>query len=191
MHERLIHTILSFIPLQAGDEQLVRALFREETLEKGGYFLREGQACRYLGFINTGLIRYYHNKDGEEMISDFGREGNFVCNYESFIDQSPSHINIQAIEPTQLLTISSGDLQAFYRKVPGGERFGRLAIERVYVDAIKLVRSLYTDTPEERYLKFMHYYPDLQQRIPQYYISSYVGVKPQSLSRIRKRMAAK
>lgn len=191
VHESLIDTIQYYISLSEADQQLVRTLFREQSLNKGAYFLKEGQVCRYLGFIHTGLIRYSNNKDGEEVISEFGKEGNFVCNYESFLDQSPSGRNIQAIEPTLLLAISFSDLQEFYRKVPGGERFGRLAIEKIYVDTIKLVTSLYTDTPEERYLKFLEYYPDLQQRIPQYYISSYVGVKPQSLSRIRKRMADK
>jgi hypothetical protein len=81
------------------------------------------------------------------------------------------------------------DMQRFYHEVSTGERFGRLAIEAVFCRVIGQVVYLYRDPPEVRYQKYMESFPDLVQRIPQYYIAGYAGVKPQSLSRIRKRMA--
>jgi hypothetical protein len=115
-------------------------------------------------------------------------EGYFACNYESFLDHSISSKNIQFIEDGTLLMISHAGLQQFYSDIKGGERFGRLIAERIFVESVKQISSLYTDPPELRYRKFIDTYPDLQQRLPQYHISSYVGVKPQSLSRIRKRI---
>ena len=101
-----------------------------------------------------------------------------------------THIrNIQALEDTVMYVISFDDLQQFYKEVKYGERFGRLGIEQVFVNVISQMGSLYTDPPEVRYQKFISNYADIVQRIPQYYIASYVGVKPQSLSRIRKRIA--
>ena len=82
-------------------------------------------------------------------------------------------------------------MQLFYERVKYGERFGRLALEDVYLSLIYQVNSLYNDPPELRYQIFLSRFPDTGQRIPQYYIASYIGIKPQSLSRIRKRMSGK
>jgi hypothetical protein len=109
----------------------------------------------------------------------------------SFLPQVPSYVNIQALEDTTIFVISFNDIQQFYKEVEHGERFGRLGIEQVFVNVINQIKSLYTDPPEIRYSQFLSSFPDIGQRIPQYYIASYVGIKPQSLSRIRKRIAGK
>ena len=82
-------------------------------------------------------------------------------------------------------------MQLLYKQVEHGERFGRLGIEEVFINVTAQVNSLYNDPPEVRYQQFLQRFPDIGQRIPQYYIASYIGVKPQSLSRIRKRLAAR
>ncbi len=187
--QTLIQTIRSFIPVSDAEELLIADLFREKQLAKGEYLVQEGQVCRYVGFIQVGLLRYYINKDGQELTSEFGKEGEFACNYASFLDQSLSDENIQALEDTRLLVISYNDLQRFYNEVQAGDKFGRLIAEYIFVRAKRQIASMYSDPPEVRYLQFMQLYPDIQQRIPQYYISSYVGVKPPSLSRIRKRLS--
>ncbi|HVI47719.1 MAG TPA: Crp/Fnr family transcriptional regulator [Chitinophaga sp.] len=190
MHTNLIYAIESFIRLDDQEKEFVKNIFREKHYNRGDYFLQEGQICREVGFILKGVIRYFEVTDGEDKVYEFGQENNFVCNYESFLDHSASAKNIQFIEDAVLLTISYEDLQLLYERVAEGQKFGRLVCEQLYVDAIRKITSLYADSPEERYLRFINSYPDLQQRIPQYYISSFVGVKPQSLSRIRKRMAS-
>jgi hypothetical protein len=121
----------------------------------------------------------------------FNQEGEFVCDYMSFLPQCPSNDNIQALEDTFVYQISAEGIQQFYREVANGEKFGRVAIEQVFVNVLNQIISLYTDTPDNRYLKFLSNYPELVQRIPQYYIASYVGVKAPSLSRIRKRLASR
>lgn len=107
------------------------------------------------------------------------------------IKQSASTKSIQAIEDSELLTISRSNLQIFYNEVGDGNLFGRIHIENVYADTVRHLISHYTEIPEARYQKFLTDNPDLNQRIPQYYIASFIGVKPQSLSRIRKRLATK
>jgi CRP-like cAMP-binding protein len=100
----------------------------------------------------------------------------------------PSNTSIQAIEDTTLQVISYPDLQRMYSEVSDGEKLGRLAIENVFLTSLDQLKSFYKDSPAERYQQFLRSYPDLAQRVPQYYIASYVGIKPQSLSRIRKRL---
>jgi CRP-like cAMP-binding protein len=150
--------------------------------------LEEGQVCRHLFFIEKGLVRYYLSNNGEEQTNYFNKEGEWVCDYPSFLPKVPTTVNIQTLENTIAWVISHDDLQKFYQEVRHGERFGRLGIEQVFINVIRQVTSLYTDKPQVRYQKFMQAYFDIAQRIPQYYIASYVGVKPQSLSRIRKRL---
>jgi CRP-like cAMP-binding protein len=190
VHTNLLHVISKMIRLYEGEPGIIQTLFREKNIAKGEFFLREGQICKEVGFINKGLVRYFSNLDGIEKIYDFGKENDFTCNYESFLDHSISTKNIQAIEDSQLLTISYANLQLLYEQVREGQKFGRIACEHIFVDAIRKITALYTLEPEQRYLQFLASFPDLQQRIPQYYISSFVGVKPPSLSRIRKRLSS-
>ncbi|RFM28288.1 Crp/Fnr family transcriptional regulator [Deminuibacter soli] len=190
MYPDLINAFSRIIRLSESEQVYLCSLFTEKTFHKGDHFLQEGQVCREAGFIRQGLVRYYINSEGEDRVYGFGQEYNFVCNYESFLDHSPSQKNIQCIENTEMLILSYANLQLLYRHIAEGEKFGRLMCEQIFVESLRQLTSLYTQQPEERYLRFLETYPDLQQRIPQYYISSYVGVKPQSLSRIRKRLSA-
>jgi CRP-like cAMP-binding protein len=189
--QSLLNAIRSYIPLSVSDEGVVYKLFRKKTLAKGEHLLEAGNVCRYLAFIETGLVRYYSTDEKEEKTNYFNKEGDFVCDYMSFLPQTASFVSIQALEDTTFYILNHTDLQTFYQDVEHAERFGRLGIEHVFVQVINQIRSLYTEPPEVRYQKFIFNYPDIGQRIPQYYIASYVGVKPQSLSRIRNRIAGK
>jgi CRP-like cAMP-binding protein len=190
MYTNLIAAIEYFIRLDDAEREFISSLAVSKTYAKGDFFLRTGQVCREVGFIEKGLIRYSGTKDnGEEITLHFGRENEFTCNYQSFLDQSASLRSIQCLEASEILVISYDNLQRLYEEVKEGQKFGRLACEYLYLQAISQIASMYTDEPEQRYLNFVKDYPDLQQRIPQYYISSYVGVKPPSLSRIRKRLS--
>ncbi|PSL23047.1 Crp/Fnr family transcriptional regulator [Chitinophaga ginsengisoli] len=190
MYPSLISAIEYFIRLDDAEKEFISSLVIPKTFAKGDHLLREGQVCRDVGFIETGLIRYYQTKDdGEDITLHFGKENEFTCNYQSFLDHSLSLTAIQCLEPSEILLISYDNLQRIYEEVREGQKFGRLACEFIYLQAQSQLRSMYTDEPEQRYLNFVNNYPDLQQRVPQYYISSFVGVKPPSLSRIRKRLA--
>lgn len=188
-HDSLLPIIRSFITLAPAEEDLVRQWFVAEELPKGGFFLRAGEVSRKIGFVLQGVFHNFRSRDGQEHTFYFGREQEFIGDYSSFLPARPAAHAIQALEPARLLTISYDNLQRLYREVREGERFGRLVAEYLFVDVLRQLTSFYEETPEERYARFVRTYPDLQQRVPQYYIASYVGVKPQSLSRIRARAA--
>ena len=190
MHVNLISAIEYFIRLDAGEKEFISSLAVCKKYQKGDHFLREGQVCREVGYIEKGLIRYYSTRDnGEEITLHFGKETEFTSNYQSFLDHSASQRGIQCLEASEILVISYDNLQRIYEEVKEGQKFGRLVCEHLFLGALDQIDSLYSDEPEQRYLRFVNDYPDLQQRIPQYYISSFVGVKPPSLSRIRKRLS--
>ena len=187
MINSLLKSIQDLITLSPAEIGIVTSLFKERSYKKGDFFLKEGQICKQVGFVAKGLLRYYINHNGEEKTYAFSQENEYVCNYESFLPQSPSSKNIQALEDSVVFVISHSDLQILYANVRQGERFGRVAIEAVFIQLLKDISSFYTETPELRYERFLETHADLQQRISQYHIASFVGVKPQSLSRIRKR----
>ena len=190
MHEPLLLAIRRFIALAPAEADLLRQWFVPEAVPKGGYFLRPGEVSRKVGFVLQGVVHYFQSRDGQELTYYFGREQEFIGDYESFLSARPATHGIQALEAAHLLTISHDNLQHLYRQVREGERLGRLLAETLFVDVLRQLTSFYEDSPARRYARFVRTYPDLQQRIPQYYIASYVGVKPQSLSRIRGRAAS-
>jgi CRP-like cAMP-binding protein len=184
----LLKAIKQYINVQPEEEAVIAGLFTGMRLKAGDHFLREGQVCRYVAFVASGLVRYYLTHEGLEKTLFFSREGEFVSEYESFLPQKPSAKNIQALEDTHMYVITRENLERFYREIKEGERFGRLGIEWVFVEISQQLDSLYVDTPEMRYKRFLETYASLTQRIPQYYIASYVGVQAPSLSRIRRRL---
>jgi len=130
------------------DEEFILAdLFRPMNLKSGEYFLEEGQLCRYVGFIESGLLRYHMNDNGVQKTLYFNKEGEFVSNYQSFLPREPSNTSIQAIEDTTLQVISYDNLQKLYSAIREGEKLGRLAIESVFLTSMQQLKSFYKDSP--------------------------------------------
>lgn len=188
MESFLINTLQLLIPINKEDKAIYQDRFQVKHYKKGDFFLQEGQVCKYMGLIESGLMRHYINQDGRERTFSFVNERRFLCNYESFKAQSPSSRIIQALEDTTVHVATFENFEYLYDHTQSGDRIGRLVLGMVLIKLEKELTSFYTDTPEQRYQKFIEEYPDLQQRISQYHIASFVGVKPPSLSRIRKRI---
>lgn len=188
MHNQLIQIVRQIASIDSEDEKIFLNVFSTKVLKKGEFFLKEGEVNNKLGFVVKGLVRYFVYKNTEESTLEFSKEGEFIAEYQSFLNQSESIQCIQAIEDTLLLVTDYDGLQTIYNKTKNGNLIGRIVIEYRFGHLMQQLLSIYMHTAEERYLHFQKTFPDLVQRIPQYYIASYVGVKPESLSRIRKRL---
>ncbi len=188
MHDLLLQILKQIAPLEIDEEQFFKSIFKEIHIKKGDFFLKAGEINNKLGFVNKGLIRYFVYKNEDESTIEFTSEGEFIAEYQSFLDNSEAIQYIQAIEDTTLLVTDNDSIQQLYKKTKHGNLIGRLVIEYRYNHLMKQLLSIYMHNPEQRYRNFIKVYPDLIQRVPQYYIASYVGVKPESLSRIRKRI---
>lgn len=191
MSQGLIEKLRSYISLNEDEVRLVDNVFKVRHFGKGEHFLFAGDVCREAAFIESGVFRFYVNTGERDATFYFAAESEFICDYPSFLPQRPSSTNIQALEAGQIRAVSFDDLQTFYRDVKFGERFGRLIAEQIFVDSIRHLTSFYQDKPASRYENFVNSFPQLVQRLPQYYIASYVGIEPQSLSRIRRRFLSR
>lgn len=187
MHTRLLTLFNQITPLEKEEEVLIKDSFKPMLLAKGAFFLEAGKVNTHIGFINKGLVRYFVDKNEEEATFEFTKEGEFIADYQSFSQNKPSIQYIQAIEDCELLVINYPDVQKIFTTTRNGNLLGRIVIEHRFDVMVRQLLSIYMQNQEERYKQFIATYSDLAQRIPQYLIASYVGIKPQSLSRIRRR----
>lgn len=187
MISNLINILGNFANLEENEIKLIESSFEPYALPKGEFFLKEGEVSKYVGFLNKGLVRYFVDKDGEESTFEFTSEGEFIGDYQSFRNASVSVQNIQAIEDCELLVIDYPKIQNIYNTTKNGNLIGRQIITHRFEIMVNQILEAYMQNHQDRYRSFVEKYYGLTQRIPQYLIASYVGVRPESLSRIRKR----
>jgi CRP-like cAMP-binding protein len=156
---------------------------------RGETILAAGQTEGYVNYLEQGLVRMYYNQEGKERITAFFREDEMFSGYESFLSQRPMTYTIEAVEDTDLWSISKRDVQAMYDAHPEMDRFGRLIAEYLFIFITDMNHALATMSPEDRYLRMIKNRAAILQRVPQYMIASYLGVTPEALSRIRKRIS--
>lgn len=172
--------------LSDADFALLTSKLETKVLKKGDHFLEIGRINTSLGFIEKGLAMYYRMVDGEEIPVDFGMEGDWLSYLKSFNDQSPSDMGIKMLEDSTLHGLSFVSLGELFQVQPKFMALKTYYVERSLMDMAQHSANLATLDARARYYKFMQEKPHLINRVPQYYIAAYLGIKPQSLSRIRK-----
>jgi CRP-like cAMP-binding protein len=160
-----------------------------KRLKKHEHLLREGEICRHVAFVNKGVLRLFHQKDGKQHTTHFCLDGQWISNYSSFLQQTPSQSFIEAHEEAEVFLITYENLQKLYRQIPALERFGRMLAEQLFIKIVNRNELLVLLTPEERYLKLLKEQPRIFQIVPLKQIASLLCIEPESLSRIRKRLS--
>lgn len=156
---------------------------------KGEVILPAGHTEHFLSIVLSGLTRHFvTNANGEDVSFDFSFKNDFNCAFASFITAQPSHVGVEAIQPTVLASMPFDFLQGLYAKHPESNYIGRFAVEQYYLWREQREVSLLIDTPEERYLRLVQKQPHFLQEVPLKYLATYLNIKPESLSRIRKRI---
>ena len=160
------------------------------VIPKKAVFLKLNTIENHISFIESGVVRLFIPKENPEKETTFGFsfKDQFVSAYDSFLTQTPSAYQLQALTETTILSITYTDLQAVYKTTQIGNLIGRLTAERLFLLKSKREQNLLNLTAEERYVKLFKERPELIKVIPLKYISSYIGVTAQALSRIRKRL---
>ncbi len=178
----------SIHPMSDSDWELFSSKLHKEQLNKNSNLIKIGEVENYLSFISEGIVRFYIPQAENDLTFGFLFENQFVTAYDSFITQSPSHYQIETLTKTTLWRISFKDLQEVYKETTSGNIIGRRMAENMFLIKSKREISLLNKTAEERYLDLFLERPKLLKQIPLKYIASYIGVTPQALSRIRKRI---
>jgi CRP-like cAMP-binding protein len=178
------------LPLSQVERQLVLSKFKPHLYLKKQYALQHGDVCQYFNFVVRGCLRLYQvDNDGSLHILQFAAENNWVHDLASFHRQTPSKLDIDALEETVVLRINLKDLVDLYLQAPYFNRIFRVLLENSFMLQQDRLSQHFSSTAEERYQSFLETYPHLLRRLSQVQIASYLGVTPEFLSRIRNKMA--
>jgi len=192
MIDVLLSHIQEKVTLTDLDKEAVKTFFVSKRLRKRQYLLQEGDVCKHLTFVAKGLLRTYNVDDkGTEHMSIFGWEGWWLSDFNSFLSGVPAVFNIDAIEDSELLMISLADYNALTLAVPIMDRYFRVLYQNSLVTKERRLMSAITHTAEEKYLELANSNPHIIERIPQNLIASYLGIAPETLSRIKKNLAVR
>ena len=186
MNERLIQQLQKIDNFSDEEIDMLQSKLIDKFIRKGDHFLQLGQVSRHVAFIDTGLMMHYSLHDGVEIPCNFSLEGDWMGSLKSFTTGSPTDVAIKALEDTWIREISGDHLQQLFLSSPRWLLFKNHLIQLVFFNITQHNADLAMLNAKARYYKFMREKPELINRIPQYYIAAYLGIKPQSLSRIRK-----
>lgn len=164
--------------------QLEKVLTKSQ-FEKKEFLIREGETCSFIGFLESGVLRSYILQDSIEFNVDFYLSGSFVSSYTSFLTQTPSVGDIQALSDSVVYILNLSDYNSLLKVNPEFHKLGKYISDSLFIKKCKRETSLLMDSANNRYKFLLKLYPQIEQLVPQYHIASYLGIKPESLSRIK------
>ncbi len=188
-YKKYLASMRSITDVPDAEAEKMAGIFRHEQLRKGRFFVRAGEHPRKIGFIVSGILRlYYLNDKGDEFTKAFCVENEMVAAYSALLLEEPSRLFIEALEDTSLLVASYES----YKRISSGHIcwniINQTMAEALIVKKEKRESALLMDDAAKRYQKFLEDYPGLEAKVRQYYIASYLGITPVSLSRIRSKL---
>jgi CRP-like cAMP-binding protein len=189
MYKQLAKSIGDRVSITEAEFELCKTFFIPKKIRKKQTLLLEGDVCTYNAFIEKGVLRSYRTDEkGNEHIMRFAFEGWWITDLSSFLLGKHSTYTIEAIEDSELLLLTASAREELMDALPVFERYQRLLLENAYIALQARVNSALTESAEEKYIKLTASYPDIIARVPQHMIASYLGLTPETLSRVRKQI---
>jgi CRP-like cAMP-binding protein len=189
MNERLKNYIEKYISLSDKEAEQFCGLFEKQTVRKKEFLLRIDEVCKFEGFVLKGLFRVYHiDQHGAEQILYFAIEDWWITDIDSFTNQRPSQLFIEALEDSEVLLISNENKTFAYENIPAIEKLFRIMTQKTHAALQRRMINSMSKTAAERYLDFIKDYPAIYQRLTNLQIAAYLGISHEFLSKIRKKM---
>ncbi|MGG8495844.1 Crp/Fnr family transcriptional regulator [Tenacibaculum sp. TC6] len=190
MHQ-LIENIKAYTPLTKQEIELLTTSTVKRTFKKNELIFSEGKVANDIFYVSKGCVRLFYNANGTDKTAFFYVEGQFICAGESYTFNIPAIENYQAVEETELFVFNKAAIEQLLLKAPKFELIARIAVENELITCQKVIASFVTKSAEERYIDLLTTQGDLFLRVPQHYIASFLGVSPETLSRIKTRVHKK
>jgi CRP-like cAMP-binding protein len=182
----ILQNITKHIPLNADEADYFVSLLREEEIVKKDFVLKEGQVCKYISFVHSGMLRaYYIDTAGRESTIMFAMSDWWITDMYCFVNRQPAMLYIEAVEDSQIFQLSLDNLDKLYVNIPKFERFFRILLQNAYIrEQLRMIQNLSLPA-KDRYENFMTKYPGVAGKVTQKQIASYLGITPEFLSMIR------
>jgi len=191
-YENILNNIKRYVSLNKDDEKQFISIIKTTKIKRKQFIVQPGFVCTHQTYVVKGTLRvYFINKQGNEHTIQFAVDDWFASDHYSYINQVPATIYIEALEDSHIQQIEFNDVEHLCLKNQKIERFFRMVAQKSFAYAQRRILSNLDKTAEERYLEFLSMYPNIVQRVPQYALASYLGMSPEFLSKIRKRLATK
>ncbi|SDH75746.1 Crp/Fnr family transcriptional regulator [Mucilaginibacter sp. P25] len=185
----LIKFFEQYFPLNMAERKEVAARFTERSVKRRGFILQQGDVAKYFTFVVSGCFRQYViDETGKEYNLQFAIENDWITDLCSFYSETASNTYVEALEPSVILQIKHEDLLYLYTHYHKFDRNFRIIVEKKYIDLQNRVMQNISVTAENRYSNFMTRYPNLAYRLPNIQIASYLGITPEFLSKVRKKI---
>jgi len=192
MFNRYFEEFNKKVTLTPEEQEYIKTFLTLKKIRKRQYFLQEGDVCKCVGFVEKGAMRLYRvNDDGSEHIVRFALEGAYMTDLYSFLTNEQSIYNIDAIEDSEMVLITKSASDELRRLSPKYEEYIFQVTSDAFIQLQKRITSIISLSLDERYKELIALYPDIIQRVPQHMISSYMGLNPETLSRVRKRISTR
>ena len=192
MFEKLLSFFRRHVPITEEQAALVRPLFAPKRFTKGEFILREGEVAKYAMFVASGCLRTYTiDNKGKEHILQFSPEDWWTGDMNSFVNGVPSQSFIDALEDSEILLFDNAAIRKINEDIPELATMFQIGLQKSIAASNQRIIFSMSATAEERYNEFLKKYPSLIQRLPQHMIASYLGISPETLSRIRKQQSRK
>ena len=189
MYQLFFKKFNEIVPLTEDETAIITSYLSPKKLRKKQYLLQEGDVCKFIAFVEKGALRSYSIDDkGNEHILQFALEGWTISDLYSFLTGEAATYNIDALEDSELVLINKQAHEELLEKLPKYERYMRLQITGAYIAMQRRLTSIISQPLEERYKSLNAVYPQIVQRVPQHMIASYMGLTPETLSRVRRKM---
>lgn len=185
----ILANIAQHVSLTDDEVDYFTSILQPRFVKRKEHLFRSGHTCMQENFVTKGCLRtYYIDTEGVESILSFATENSWTGDTQSFWTQSPSLFNIEALEDTELIQIEKSDLERLSKRVSKFERFFRMIGNDSLIAQQKRIRQSLACSAKERYIDFRRDYPELELRIPQKHIAAYLGITPEFLIALRKKM---
>ncbi|MBL3657206.1 Crp/Fnr family transcriptional regulator [Fulvivirga sp. 2943] len=185
------NSLKAYLPLTEEDKKILKEIVQVREINKNEIFFEEGHISDEIYYVLEGCVRLFYNVDVVDKTAFFYTEGQFICAGESYTYNIEARENYQAIEPSKILVFGKNEIEYLLNKSPKFELIARVAVENELITSQKVIASFVTKSPEERYVDLLDTHSDLFLRVPQRYIASFLGVSPETLSRIKARVYKK
>ena len=177
------------VELTTEEQQIIADAYQLKKINRKDFFIKEGTLCKYQGFVVGGTFRvFYTDRKTLEHVLYFAFKDWWIGDIASFYDDNPTNLNAQAMEDSWILAIGREETEELFAKVPETERLFRIITQRTLSVLQKRFFLTVSANAEERYQELLHRHPGIEQLVPQHQIASYLGILPESLSRMKKQL---